>query len=98
MGDKDTILQRVERARKAGAKALIVTLDWSFASRRDWDSPMIPEKMDLKAMLRFAPEGITRPRWVLDFLRHGGIPDLTCPNLAKPGEAGPPSSAPTTSG
>ncbi len=89
VGDKDTILQRVERARNAGAKALIVTLDWSFASRRDWDSPMIPEKMDLKAMLRFAPEGITRPRWVLDFLRHGGIPDLTCPNLAKPGEPAP---------
>ncbi len=89
VGDKDTILQRVERARAAGAKALIVTLDWSFASRRDWDSPMIPEKMDLKAMLRFAPEGIVRPKWVLDFLRHGGIPDLTCPNLAKPGEAAP---------
>jgi pre-mycofactocin synthase len=89
VGDKDTILQRVERARNAGAKALIVTLDWSFASRRDWDSPMIPEKMDLKAMLRFAPEGITRPRWVIDFLRHGGIPDLTCPNLAKPGEPAP---------
>jgi pre-mycofactocin synthase len=89
VGDKDTILQRVERARNAGAKALIVTLDWSFASRRDWDSPMIPEKMDLKAMLRFAPEGITRPKWVIDFLRHGGIPDLTCPNLAKPGEPAP---------
>ena len=89
VGDKDTILQRVERARNAGAKALIVTLDWSFASRRDWDSPMIPEKMDLKAMLRFAPEGITRPKWLIDFLRHGGIPDLTCPNLAKPGEPAP---------
>jgi len=89
VGDKDTILQRVERAKKAGAKALIVTLDWSFASRRDWDSPMIPEKMDLKAMMKFAPEGITRPQWVLNFLRNGGIPDLTCPNLAKPGQPAP---------
>ncbi|HVH24553.1 MAG TPA: alpha-hydroxy-acid oxidizing protein, partial [Pseudonocardia sp.] len=89
VGDKDTILQRVERAKKAGAKALIVTLDWSFASRRDWDSPMIPEKMDLKAMLKFAPEGITRPKWVLAFLRNGGLPDLTCPNLAKPGQTAP---------
>jgi len=89
VGDKDTILQRADRAKKAGAKALIVTLDWSFASRRDWDSPMIPEKMDLKAMMRFAPEGIVRPKWLLDFMRHGGIPDLTCPNLAKPGEPAP---------
>jgi len=40
-------------------------------------------------MLRFAPEGIRRPRWLLDFLRHGGIPDLTSPNLALPGEEAP---------
>src|SRR6516164_7412198 len=33
-GDQDTILQRIERARRAGAKALIVTLDWSFCNRR----------------------------------------------------------------
>jgi heme/flavin dehydrogenase (mycofactocin system) len=89
VGDKDTILQRVERAKKAGAKALIVTLDWSFASRRDWDSPMIPEKVDLKAAIKFAPEVARKPRWVLDFLRGGGIPDLTCPNLARPGQPAP---------
>ena len=89
VGDKDTILQRVERAKKAGAKALIVTLDWSFASRRDWDSPMIPEKVDLKAALRFAPEVALKPKWLLDFARSGSIPDLTCPNLAKPGQPAP---------
>ena len=32
-------------------------------------------------MIRFAPEGVVRPRWLVDFLRHGGLPDLTCPNL-----------------
>ncbi len=89
VGSKDVLLERAERAKKAGAKALIMTLDWSFASRRDWDSPMIPEKMNLRAMWQFAPEGIMRPRWVLDFLRHGGIPDLTTPNLTKPGEPAP---------
>lgn len=89
VGTRDQILERAERAAKAGAKALIVTLDWSFATRRDWGSPPIPEKLDLKAMIRFAPEGLRRPRWMLDFLRHGGIPDLTCPNLAAPGEAPP---------
>ena len=40
-------------------------------------------------MLRFAPEGILRPRWLLDFMRHGGLPDLTDPNLAAPGEQPP---------
>jgi heme/flavin dehydrogenase (mycofactocin system) len=86
VGTRDRILQRVERARKAGAKALIVTLDWSFATRRDWGSPAIPEKLDLKAMARFAPEAIRRPRYLFDWLRSGALPNLTCPNLAGPGE------------
>jgi pre-mycofactocin synthase len=89
VGDKDAILQRAERARKAGAQALIVTLDWSFAHRRDWGSPPIPEKLDLKAMLKFAPEAIVRPRYLVDWLRSGKLPDLTTPNLAAPGEDPP---------
>jgi pre-mycofactocin synthase len=88
-GDRDTILARIERARVAGAKALIVTLDWSFSSGRDWGSPAIPEKMDLRAILRLAPEGVTRPGYVLDWFRHGGLPDLTVPNMTRPGEPAP---------
>jgi heme/flavin dehydrogenase (mycofactocin system) len=89
VGTRDRILQRAERARTAGAKALIVTLDWTFATRRDWGSPPIPERLDLKAMLRFAPEGLTRPRYLIEWLRHGRLPDLTTPNLSGPGEAAP---------
>jgi heme/flavin dehydrogenase (mycofactocin system) len=89
VGGRDRILQRAERAREAGVKALIVTLDWTFATRRDWGSPPIPERLDLKAMLRFAPEGILRPRYLLDWARHGALPDLTTPNLAGPGEDAP---------
>ncbi|WP_232663385.1 pre-mycofactocin synthase MftD [Pseudonocardia sp. TRM90224] len=89
VGTRERILQRVERARAAGATGLIVTLDWTFATRRDWGSPPIPEKLDLRAMLRFAPEGALRPRYVLDWLRGGGLPDLTTPNLAGPGEPAP---------
>jgi L-lactate dehydrogenase (cytochrome) len=89
LGEKDRILQRAERARQAGAQALMVTLDWTFAHRRDWGSPAIPERMDLKSLVRFAPEGILRPRYTLDWLRHGALPDLTTPNLAAPGEDPP---------
>jgi L-lactate dehydrogenase (cytochrome) len=89
VGSKDRILQRAERARAAGAKALIVTLDWTFAHRRDWGSPSIPQQLDLKAMMRFAPEGISRPAWLLDYLRSGKLPDLSTPNLAGPGERAP---------
>jgi pre-mycofactocin synthase len=88
-GGKDTMLQRMDRARRAGAKALIVTLDWSFSNGRDWGSPAIPEKMDLQALVRLAPEGLTRPGYVLQWLRAGGLPDLTVPNMAAPGEAPP---------
>jgi pre-mycofactocin synthase len=88
-GSKDTMAQRAERARRAGAKALIVTLDWSFSNGRDWGSPAIPERIDLRALVRFAPEGILRPGYVRQWLRHGGLPDLTVPNMAAPGEPSP---------
>lgn len=89
IGDRDAIGARVERAKQAGARALIVTLDWSFATARDWDSPAIPERMDLRAMLHFAPEGIRRPGYVLSWLRHGGLPSLTIPNMVGRGEPAP---------
>ena len=58
---------RIERARAAGAAGLIVTLDWSFSHSRDWGSPWIPDKIDLKAMLRLAPEVLTRPAWLAEW-------------------------------
>jgi L-lactate dehydrogenase (cytochrome)/glycolate oxidase len=89
VGTRDQMLARMERARAAGAVGLIVTLDWSFSHGRDWGSPSIPERMDLRALLRFAPEGIRRPRWLLSYLRAGHLPDLTVPNLAEPGQPAP---------
>ena len=87
--DRDALLERAEIARKAGAKALIVTLDWSFPAGRDWGSPAIPERLDLPALIRLAPSGLARPRYLLDWLRRGGLPDLTVPNMARPGEPAP---------
>jgi len=89
VGGRDRVLARAERARRAGAKALIVTLDWTFDTYRDWGSPPIPEKLDLAAMARFAPEVLARPRYLAEWLRHRTLPDLTVPNLALPGEPPP---------
>jgi pre-mycofactocin synthase len=89
VGTRERLVERAERARKAGAQGLIMTLDWTFATRRDRGSPAIPEKMDLKAILRFAPEGALRPRYLLEWARSGGLPALTTPNLATPGEQAP---------
>ena len=88
-GTRDQIRQRIERAKAAGAVGLIVTLDWSFSQGRDWGSPAIPERINLKAMIKYAPEAITHPRWLSAFARSGKIPDLTVPNLADPGQQAP---------
>ena len=81
VGDRAGMKKRLERAREAGAVGLIVTTDWSFAYGRDWGSPSIPEKMNVKTMLRFAPEALRRPGWFLDFAKTGRPPDLKVPNM-----------------
>ena len=88
-GTRDQLQQRMERARAAGAAGLIVTLDWSFSNGRDWGSPSIPEKIDLKTAMRFAPEVLRHPRWLAAFAKTRKIPDLTVPNMAAPGEPAP---------
>ena len=98
-GDRDQMIQRMERAHAAGAKGLIATLDWSFSIGRDWGSPEIPEKVDLKTMIRMAPKVATKPRWLYQFGQHyrqtGQMIDLGAPNLAAPGPDGRPGAAPT---
>ena len=88
-GTRDDILRRMDRARGAGATGLILTLDWSFSHGRDWGSPAIPEAMDLRTMVRFAPEVLARPSYLLQWARTGRVPDLTVPNLAQPGQPAP---------
>jgi heme/flavin dehydrogenase (mycofactocin system) len=89
VGTRDDVVQRIERARQAGAVGVIATLDWSFSHGRDWGSPVIPETLSLQAMLRFAPEALARPRWLYDFIKSGKLPDLTAPNMGPKGETGP---------
>ena len=81
VGDRDAMAARMERARKAGAVGLIATLDWSFSFGRDWGSPHIPETMTLREMIRLAPEALSRPAWLAEWLKTGHIPGLTVPNL-----------------
>lgn len=88
-GTREQIAARVARAKAAGAVGMIATLDWSFSNGRDWGSPAIPERLNLKTMLRFAPEVLRRPRWLGAFVRSMHLPALTVPNMAQPGEAAP---------
>ena len=89
VGGREEMAARMERARAAGAVGLIATLDWSFSFGRDWGSPHIPEKMTLLEMIRQAPEAISRPLWLAEWLRTGAIPGLTVPNMAVGGAPAP---------
>jgi L-lactate dehydrogenase (cytochrome)/glycolate oxidase len=88
-GSREKMVQRLDRARAAGAVGLIVTLDWSFVHARDWGSPFIPERIDAKAVLRYAPEVLRRPRWLAQWAKTKALPDLSVPNWAAAGEAAP---------
>ena len=46
--------------------------------------------MDLRTTVRMLPEGLTRPRWLLQWARTFRPPDLRVPNQAPLGEPGPP--------
>ncbi len=89
LGDRDAVAARVERARAAGAVGLILTTDWSFSHGRDWGSPKIPEKMDLKTIIKLSPEGLVRPRWFAQWAKTLRPPGLSVPNQGAVGEAGP---------
>ncbi|MDL4819337.1 pre-mycofactocin synthase MftD [Actinomadura opuntiae] len=88
-GDRDAMIQRLDRAKQAGAKALIATLDWSFSNGRDWGSPMIPEKIDFRTAAKLAPGVLPHPGWLWKFAKEGRIPDLTTPNLKPPNGPAP---------
>jgi L-lactate dehydrogenase (cytochrome)/glycolate oxidase len=88
-GSRDRLAQRIERAKAAGVLGLIVTLDWSFVHARDWGSPFIPERIDAKAALRYAPEVLRRPRWLAQWAKTKALPDLSVPNWGAAGEPAP---------
>lgn len=88
-GGRDAMRERLEFARATGAKGLILTLDWSFSHGRDWGSPWIPERIDVRTAIRLAPHALSRPAWLWSFVRAGLLPDLSAPNMARVGEPAP---------
>jgi L-lactate dehydrogenase (cytochrome)/glycolate oxidase len=88
-GSREQLVRRMDRARAAGVVGLIVTLDWSFVHARDWGSPFIPERIDAKAVLRYAPEVLRRPRWLAQWAKTKALPDLSVPNWTAVGEPAP---------
>lgn len=88
-GSRDEMVARMERARAAGVPGMIVTLDWSFSHGRDWGSPSIPEHIDIRTAMQFAPEMLRRPRYLARYAKLLEIPDLSVPNMVPQGAEAP---------
>ncbi len=86
VGGREAAEAAIERARVAGFSVLAVTIDTGTAGMRERDvrngtAELMSGK--LLAMLPFLPQFLSRPGWLMAFLRDGGIHKL--PNVIIPG-------------
>jgi isopentenyl diphosphate isomerase/L-lactate dehydrogenase-like FMN-dependent dehydrogenase len=83
-GGIDAARSGIERARAAGFAALVVTIDTPVAGMRERDvrngtKELLGRGM---SMLRYVPQFLARPRWLLDCIADGGLMDF--PNVVLP--------------
>ena len=89
VGNRDVSLSMIERARKAGFTALVVTIDTAIAGLRERDFRNGSRELVTRRpgpMLPFLPQFLARPRWLARFLRDGGM--MKFPNVVLP-DSGP---------
>jgi isopentenyl diphosphate isomerase/L-lactate dehydrogenase-like FMN-dependent dehydrogenase len=76
VGGRDCALAGIERARKAGFSALVVTIDTPVAGFRERDLRNGAKELlsgNVGAMLPFVNQILVRPRWLAAFLADGGL-------------------------
>jgi L-lactate dehydrogenase (cytochrome) len=89
LGGREVATPAIHRARVAGYSALVVTIDTAVAGQRERDlrngaSELV--KGNVREMLPYLPQLLTRPRWLIDFLSDGGM--MRFPNVVLP-DGGP---------
>jgi isopentenyl diphosphate isomerase/L-lactate dehydrogenase-like FMN-dependent dehydrogenase len=87
LGGREASEAAIDRARRAGFAALVVTIDTAVAGMRERDFRNgVKELMgeNLFAKIPFLPQVLVRPRWLASFLLDGGLPRL--PNVVIPGQ------------
>lgn len=87
MGGRAAAEASMARARQAGFAALVVTIDTPVAGMRERDSRNgMKELMSggIFSKIPFVPQILSRPGWLIRFLRDGGVPHL--PNVVIPGQ------------
>jgi isopentenyl diphosphate isomerase/L-lactate dehydrogenase-like FMN-dependent dehydrogenase len=87
MGGREASEAVIERARVAGCSALIITIDTPVAGLRERDYRNGMKELlsgSLVEKIPFLPDMLTRPGWIVSFLRDGGLSKL--PNVVVPGQ------------
>jgi L-lactate dehydrogenase (cytochrome) len=91
VGGREVAEGAIERARKSGFSALVITIDTPVAGMRERDPRNgMTELMtgSIFAKLPFLPELFSHPGWLASFLLDGGVPKLE--NVVVPGQGGMP--------
>src|SRR6185437_13639414 len=87
IGGREAAEAGMERARKAGYSALVVTVDTAVAGLRERDLRNgMPQLLSgsVLSKLPFLPQFLSHPRWLTSFLLDGGLPRLE--NVVIPGK------------
>ena len=87
IGGRDVAAASIERARAAGYSALVVTIDTPVAGLRERDVRNGTKELtgtSVWKMLPYLPQILSRPRWLVDFVRDGGM--MGFPNIVFPNE------------
>ncbi len=87
MGGRGAAEAAIERARVAGFSGLVVTIDTPVSGIRERDYRNGMKELISGGPLQkipFLPQIFSRPGWLIDYLRDGGLPGL--PNVVIPGK------------
>ena len=87
LGGRDAAQGALDRARRAGFSALVITVDTPVAGMRERDPRNGMKELlgtSLFAKIPYVPDILAHPRWLASFLLDGGVPKLE--NIVLPGE------------
>ncbi len=87
VGGREVAEGAIDRARRAGFSALVVTIDTPVAGMRERDPRNGMKELlggSIFSKLPFLPQMFTHPRWLASFLIDGGVPKLE--NIVIPGK------------
>ena len=87
VGGRDAAEGAIDRARKAGFSALVITVDTAVAGMRERDPRNgMAELLEgsIFSKIPFVPQILAHPGWLISFLLDGGVPKLE--NICIPGQ------------